>query len=179
MSRGSAVESDPLTFVSVACALTATAASAQQADLIVNSVDASAVSGNWQSLSIGGTLDVEIQNAGNGATAGAFDAVVFEDQNANGAYDVAVDTLLGSQSIAALGAGAQTAATIAVSGTVGFRGNLIYAFADAANVIAESDEGNNVSSSGAAFSFQPNPGAVAPVLEWSWARRRSSPTRST
>ena len=50
-----------------------------------------------------------------------------------------------------------------VSGTVLFRGNLIYAFVDSANVVAESNEANNYGSSAPPCVFTPS--TKAPVGE--------------
>ena len=144
-------------------------------DLVVNSVDDSGVTGNWQTLAISGNISAQIANAGT-AAAGPFNTAFFEDTNGNKAYDSGVDKVLGSAASAGLAGGATATVSAPVSGTVVFRDNLIYAFADSGNTVAESNEANNYSNSGLSCQFAPTPGAFAPVLEWSWTSSAIQPT---
>ena len=98
----------------------------QQPDLRVVSVDDAGVVGNWQSLSITGSLAVGIENHGGVAAVGTFDVVAYQDENGNSNYDAGTDTLLGSTVVAGLGATAGLNLTLPVAGTVRFRENLIF-----------------------------------------------------
>jgi hypothetical protein len=149
---------------------------AQQPDLRVSALNTSGVVGDFQALTIGGSLAVTVENGGAGATGGSFDVLLFEDANANGVFDVASDVVLGLASSAALGAGATSIVDVGVSGSVQFRENLIHAFVDAANAIGESDENNNYRSTGLECSVATPPGAVLATLQWSWTSTANAPT---
>ena len=56
-----------------------------------------------------------------------------------------------------------------------FRENLIFVGLDTTNVIAESDENNNYLNSGDACWQNPPPGAINPVLQWSWTSSAVQP----
>lgn len=137
-------------------------------DLIVKLVDRSRVTGDWQTLQISGTVAAQIANLGDAPAVGEFIVTFFEDANGNAIFDSSVDTVLGS--VVQNGLAAHTAVTVTsnVSGTVTFRDNLIYAFVDSGQAIAESNEANNTSNTGLACEFRPLPGPFNPVLEWSW-----------
>lgn len=165
-------------FVRASIVVSACAASAlaQQPDLVVNSVDLGAATGNWQSLALGGSVDVEVENLGLGAASSPFDVLLFEDRNANGTYDLALDLTLGTGNLGALASGANALLSIPVFGTITFRGNLVYAFVDSSAAITETDEGNNSGNSGTSCSNTPVPGPIQPVLEWSWTSSLIEPT---
>ncbi len=148
----------------------------QSADLVVQRLDIGTVAIDAQALSISGSLAVDLANLGQGGSGGAFDVVVFEDTNRNGAFDSGVDTVFGSASAPALGPGAVSTLNIGVSGAVRFREDLIYALADAANAIAESSESNNLRSTGLECSVATQPGPVVASLQWSWTSSTVEPT---
>jgi len=102
------------------CCLGTTAA--QQPDLQVATIDATGVTGDWQTLVIAGSVDVDVEYTGGAASGGPFDVLAFEDRNGNGAYDPGTDLALGSTSVAGVGAGATVTVTVGVSGTVTFPG---------------------------------------------------------
>lgn len=147
--------------------LAAAPATAQQPDLVANSVDDSGVTGDWQNLLITGSVDVELENTGTAPT-GAFALTLFEDRDGNGAFDPGTDLVLGTHNVTDVAAGATTTETVSVSGAVTFRENLIYAFADSGGDVAESNETNNVTNSGSDCQLEPTVGTFNPVLEWSW-----------
>ncbi len=144
-------------------------------DLVVRLVDRSSVTGDWQTLQISGTVSAEIGNRGNLPAVGLFTITFFEDTNGNAAFDAGVDNVLGNASQNGLAAGAMATISGAVSGTVTFRDNLIYAFVDSGGAIAESNETNNTSNTGLACQFKPPPGSFNPVLEWAWTSSSIQP----
>lgn len=156
---------------------TATALSFGAADLRVNSVDHAGVIGNWQTRVIGGSVDVEVENAGGDTSGIPVDLVLFEDSNDNGTYEPGTDLLLGSAVVPVLLSGETQVLTVPVAGTVVFRDNLIHAMVDSSDDVGESDETNNVQHSGE-FCLIPPPaaGPLDPVLEWSWTSSAVEPT---
>ena len=174
MSRGTSVRTflwSAVSFVLILCAWSPAAQEGLRGggpDLVTLSVDSAGVAGDWQTLVIGGTVQVDVENVGFSGAAGSFDVTVFEDTNGNGAYDVVGDVLLGGAVVPGLASGAQVSLIIAVAGTVTFRENLLHAHADSGDVIPEDDESNNTSHSGLRCQFQPPIGSINPVLEWSW-----------
>ena len=135
-------------------------------DLIVDLVDQSSITGDWQTLEVSGTVVATIANQGAGPAVGEFSVSFFEDANLNGVFDSGVDNVLGSAVQNGLAAGDTAAVVGAISGTMLFRGNLIYAFVDSGEVISESDETNNYSNTGVVCTFVPTVGSFDPVVEW-------------
>lgn len=158
-----------------AVALLAAAARAQLPDLVVGSVDDTNVTGDWQTLVIGGSVDVTLSNAGPGGTVLPFQLLAFEDRNLNGSFDGA-DLALGSVSVPAMLSGDLLIVTLPVSGQVRFRQVPIVAFADSTGVIMELNETNNTADAGDDCSFAPQPGPLAATLEWSWTSSTIEPT---
>ncbi len=121
-----------------------------------------------QTLATSGSLSVTILNAGTATSSPGFQLTAFEDRNNNGRYDLMIDNLLGSGSVASsLTVNASTAANIPISGTLLFPGNIIYVLVDANNVILESNETNNLRHTGQNSTFTP-PAATAlnPAVKW-------------
>ncbi len=140
-------------------------------DLLIADLDRSAIVTNGQTLVISGSLGFTIVNNGITAVSSPFNVTVFEDRNFNGAYDPGTDTVLGTAvEAAAIPAGMSVVRSVALSGTVLFKGNLIYVFADSGNVIVESNEANNLANTGSLSSFTPPPssGPLTPMLKWHW-----------
>ena len=144
---------------------------AAQPDLRITNLNTAAVVTNGQTLVISGSLGFSIANEGTTAVSTPFTVTLFEDRNLNGAYDPGTDVVLGTMVEAvAIPAGTSVVRSVALSGTVLFKGNLIYVFADSGNVIAESNETNNLANTGSLSSFiPPGPGPLTPVLKWHWA----------
>ncbi len=140
-----------------------------QPDLEVSNVDTSGVTGDWQALTIAGNVSADVTNSGDADASGVFTITFFEDTDNSGDFDAGTDNVLVSTTTADLAAGASVTVTAAVAGSVLFRENLIYAFADSGDVIAESAEDNNLSNSGVDCEFEPPVGSFDPVLEWSWS----------
>lgn len=118
-------------------------------DLIIPFLDRSATKTTFLSPSISGRVIVQLKNQGLAPVLDPFQVTVFEDSNGDGTYTEGTDTILGRAMYRdALPVGASTALSIPVSGTVLFRDNLIWAYADSQQVIAELDEENNYNSTG-------------------------------
>ncbi|MCA9321697.1 MAG: hypothetical protein KDB53_13230, partial [Planctomycetes bacterium] len=78
-----------------------------QIDLVVVSVDASALVTDAQALTTSGTVTASIQNLGVSGAA-AFDVVLFEDLDFNGAYSAGIDRTFATLPQAGLAAGASS-----------------------------------------------------------------------
>ncbi len=161
--------------VTLAAALLAPAALAQQPDLRALSIDTALVSGNWQALTFAGSLDVLVDNAGDQDAGGAFDVLAFTDENFNELYDAGVDTLLGAGALPDLAFGSQQLVTLALSGPARFRGDRIHVVIDSADAVLESDENNNVLESGSDCANSAPPGSITPVLQWAWTSSAVEP----
>ena len=153
----------------VACAL-AHPASAEP-DLRITTLNTANVVTNGQTLAIGGSLGFSIANDGTTAVSAPFTVTVFEDRNFNGVFNPGTDTVLGTlQETTSIAPGSSVARNVPLSGTLLFKGNLLYVFADSGNVIAESNETNNLANTGSLSSYTPipTPGLLTPTLEWHW-----------
>lgn len=118
-------------------------------DLSVTALDTATIVTDSQTLVISGSLGVTINNLGSDAINAAFRVIAFEDHNSNGAFDQGTDLLLGSTDFpSGVTANGSANLSIAVSGIVAFKGNLIYVWVDSQNAIAETNEGNNILSTG-------------------------------
>ena len=137
-------------------------------DLTIPMIDVTNLSCNCQSLDVAGTVSITVNNIGTSDTVFGFTVLIFEDGNADGIFDPDTDVVLGSDDFEALGAGDNSTVNISIAGTMAFCGNLIYAFADSENKVAESDETNNLNNSGADCQFQPVQGPFSLVEEWNW-----------
>jgi hypothetical protein len=145
-------------------------------DLTVLEVDASGVNTDCQTLLAEGTVSAIVRNDGTTPTGAGFAVVFFEDANGNGSFEVGTDLLFGDDVVAgSLDAGEETTVSTPLSAAVAFAGNLIYAFADSNDEIAETDETNNYSNTGLACQFEPPMGILDPVLEWSWTSSATLP----
>jgi hypothetical protein len=137
-------------------------------DLIIDELDGSALVSDCQTPAVTGTLTVKISNIGATDTESSFEVVFFEDTNGNGVLDIGSDKVMGTISQDSIPAGDSIAADGTVSGTVAFLDNLIHAYVDSNNEIAESDEDNNYSNTGLACELIPQPGSFDPEVEWAW-----------
>ncbi len=145
-------------------------------DLTVLQVDTSASSVECKTAGVNGTVSITVENIGGTPTGAGFNVLLFEDENANGVYDNGVDLYLGESTVpGSLNPGDQATVSPSVNATLLFAKNLIYAFADSQNEIAESDETNNVGNSGTSCYFAPPPGSFDPVLEWEWTSSQNVP----
>jgi len=143
-------------------------------DLAVITVDASAVTGSWQTLLVGGRVAVEIVNGGVTASTPCT-VLLFEDTDRSGWFEAANDVVLGTEPLPALAASSSASVSPMIAATVRFRADLIHAFVDSDDVVAETDETNNVADSGGHCTFTPTVGAFDPVVEWQWASSSVEP----
>lgn len=156
--------------------LTSTIAVGQDVDLIVTSVDTSSMATDFQTLAVSGTVGANLENSGPGDIVVDFHVTFFEDANNNRLYDPGTDLLLGTDVVTGgLGPGAMSSASTTVDAALAFAGNIIYAFVDSDEVVAESDEFNNVWNSGTDCLVVPTPGQFDAVLEWNWDGTPGSP----
>ncbi len=145
-------------------------------DLAATKVDASGVTGDWQALTVSGTVSATIKNSGEVDVSTPFEVTFFEDYTFDGKFDPGSDSILGTATVNGLAAGASETVTADVRGSVLFRDNLIYAFADSSGAIAESDETNNYRSTGVSCELSPHVGVFDPVLRWSRDSFSQSPS---
>lgn len=113
-------------------------------DLVVQSLDASGVNVDPESLAATGVIKAQIANVGSGTISGSFQVAFFEDVNGNQTYDPTVDNLIGTATVnGILPAGQTLAVQSLVSGKMQFAGAPVSAFVDSSNVIAETNKNNN------------------------------------
>ncbi|MCP4213428.1 MAG: PKD domain-containing protein, partial [bacterium] len=138
-------------------------------DLEPISVDTGSISVDPQTLAVSGNASVEIFNNGTSEPTNSYSIVLFEDSNGNGTFDSSMDTILGSSSAASGPEGNDSlSVSVALSGTVQFPGNLVYAFIDSENSIEETNEENNIAHNMASCESKPEVGSITPRLEWDW-----------
>lgn len=141
---------------------------APEPDLTVTRLDRSAVTGDWQLLTVGGELVVVVANRGDAPASGPFAVTVFEDADGNGRLGRGTDVVLGEVTTGDLAASESRPVQVPMSGAVRFRDNLLHASVDSNQEIAESDEGNNMRHTGQECAFRPATGSFRPELEWQW-----------
>ncbi len=144
-------------------------------DLTVAQVDASGVTGDWQTLQIGGSAVARIVNRGDATASGPFKVTFFEDANADGHLRGRPGPRPRRHHRRRPRRRRLGERPAAVSGAVLFRDNLVHAFADSENAVAESSETNNVGASGSDCEFMPQPGAFHPIVEWAWTGSPTAP----
>jgi len=144
-------------------------------DLCALRVHTAGVRGDWQRLQITGSVVVVLANLSTDPVNPPFQVSVFEDRNGNARFDPAIDGLLGAIAVPSLPALSTNAVACAVSGSVRFRGNLVYAAVDSDDAVAESNEANNVTRSGLACAAQIPPAPLAPSLLWAWTNAATLP----
>ena len=140
-------------------------------DLTVSEVDAGQARLDLESLALAGDVLLQLRNQGTLEAAAPFEVTVFEDADGDGAWTAGTDNLLGHQTYGVpLAAGQSVPFAVPVSGTVAFRGNRIFAFADSAAAVDELSETNNVGSTAGGCETVPVIGAFEPELEILWPR---------
>ncbi|MGD9171753.1 MAG: carboxypeptidase regulatory-like domain-containing protein, partial [Candidatus Thiodiazotropha sp.] len=138
-------------------------------DLIVESVDATTIQFDMQTLALSGDITIAIGNQGNANTSGGFLLYAFFDANQSNAYEEGEDQLLGQYEYPLqLNEGSSTDVTIDVSGALPFRDAPILVMVDSDSRIDESNETNNINTSANQCRVIPDSTAFEPVLKWSW-----------
>lgn len=137
-------------------------------DLTVDTVDASGVNTNSQTLVTFGNVIVDFSNQGGDPFSGTFDVIIFEDRNDNGLYDQLIDNSLGTATFSGdLPSGGSSTLEIPISGTILFEDNLLYAVIDVDGV-ADIQSSNDVAHSGESSLYVPPIGDFNPQVEWEW-----------
>ena len=137
-------------------------------DLTVVLVTGASAVVDAQTLEVSGVAFADVRKQGDASSVGSVDVVFFEDTDLDGGYTVGADTLLGTTTSGAQSAGATERVSAALSGFLSFADAPVSAFVDSGDVVAESDETNNVGRSGTSCSFEPPPETWTPQLQWSW-----------
>ncbi|MCU7860671.1 MAG: carboxypeptidase regulatory-like domain-containing protein [Candidatus Thiodiazotropha sp. (ex Lucinoma kastoroae)] len=146
-------------------------------DLIVSEIDTGGIATNLQTLSIAGSVSVEITNSGRAAAVDAAVVTLYEDSNANGVFESGIDNQLGTQTMPrGLARNESLSVEMAVNGTVSFRDVPIYAMVDSDSRIDESNETNNTNTSANQCRVIPDSTAFEPVLKWSWSGSSIQPS---
>ena len=114
-------------------------------DLTVSRVDTSGLVVNPHTLAAAGSVAADISTTVR--VNNPFTVTFFEDVNGDAIYTAGVDAALASTDIAAIDPGVPVRATAAVSGSVRFADDLIYAFVDSTDTDPESAENNNIGAS--------------------------------
>jgi RHS repeat-associated protein len=122
----------------------------RQVDLTISNIDSENLVVDGQLLTVSGQVSAQITNQGLDALNEPFKVSFFEDRNINQAYDEGIDTILGSVEVnTPLASGQNTTVTTNLSGLVSSANTTIWGFVDSEKVIAENDETNNLTFSGA------------------------------
>jgi RHS repeat-associated protein len=127
-------------------------------------VDDSALVIDGQTLAVSGTLSVPVSNPSPTAVSAPFAVVFFEDRNGDAAYQPGTDALVGQGVVSGLSAGETRVLGATASGSLLFQGNVVYAFVDSGQEIAEANEADNVSISRPCP--PPPPASFSPTLKW-------------
>ncbi len=144
-------------------------------DLLVETVDTGTLVVDPRTLAASGSASVAVANVGPGTAAGPLTLTVFEDKNASGAYEPGADAVLGETVLAGLEAASTRVASVPVSGSVTFAGNLVYAFVDSGQSVAELDETNNYGSSSPACGSPASASGWHVGIEWLWTKPTLDP----
>ncbi|WP_440995000.1 carboxypeptidase regulatory-like domain-containing protein [Arhodomonas sp. SL1] len=117
-------------------------------DLVVESLDASALRHDPQTLAVDGTIEVGVGNAGSASADAPVEVLVYRDTDADGAFDPDTDKLLGAD-LLAVGPDTGEVATlrVPVDGQLPFRDAPVRVWVDSGEAHVELDEANNHASS--------------------------------
>ena len=141
----------------------------REVDIQPTSIDMTNTSVDGQTLNLSGDVSVAVVNNGADALDEMFSITLFEDMDFNEAYDEGIDSVIGREAVTAfLGSGETAMFSIEVDADILFKGNLVFAYVDSENRIAESNEDNNIINSMATCEYIPPVGSFDPVLEWEW-----------
>jgi hypothetical protein len=113
-------------------------------DLTVTELDTLNLQVDFDTLAVSGTLAARLSNIGASAVSERFEVLFFEDLNGDERFTPADDHLLARTFVDGLSAGESRVLTANASGSMRFVGNLVHVTVDSSNVVAETDETNNV-----------------------------------
>ncbi len=149
----------------------------QGPDLTISVIDTTNLLTDTQTIQISGSIDITLENIGNQDTVSALTITAFEDLNENEILDAGIDNILGNiDYLNNLASQVTDNITMALTGNILFRDNLIYVFADSSNVIEELDETNNLRNMGQECEYIPPVGTFNPVEKWAWTGSNVLPT---
>ncbi|MES1241964.1 MAG: CARDB domain-containing protein [Acidobacteriota bacterium] len=138
-------------------------------DLVIPAIDRSGAVTDLQTLAVTGSLAVTIRNQGNASVTAPFQVSLFQDLDRDGRFTAGSDVVLGTAGhTGSLAPGQADVLAVPVAGTLRFRDDLLWAFADSAGAVAELDEENNLNQTGASCDFHPPVGSFSPQVEWQW-----------
>ncbi len=138
-------------------------------DLVSGKIDLAGFRADTQTLIASGTVRVEVRNDGTEPFTGSFEIALFVDKDGSGGFEPAADVPAGSAafsgSIPSLGS---ASLDVPAAAAVAFRDAPLHAFIDSSRRIPESDETNNVGSSGSASRHVGSLKESLPIVEWTW-----------
>ena len=138
-------------------------------DLTVSRVDLTNMTGDWQTEQVGGTISAVISNIGEASVTTSFNTLFFEDENNTGVYVQGTDPVLGAVTLTGLAFNTSVTVTVAASGQVKFRDNLVYALVDSGNAVTELNKNNNTARSGINCNQKLPLGPYNPTPVWTWS----------
>jgi subtilase family serine protease len=145
-------------------------------DLVPIKIDVTGETTDGQTLQIGGSVQVTVQNQGDAKITMPFSVLIFDDTDFDGRYTAGVDTALGSADhTTALWPEGANLLTIPLAGAVRFLHAPLHVLVDADDALAESDETNNAMRSGADCEVRPAQ-PIQPVVKWKWSQGASAGT---
>ena len=145
-------------------------------DMTVTSVDTTGIRTDPQNLTVRGTINVGIRNAGTRDVPAGFALLAFDDRNGNGRFEADTDIRLGHTTAPTdVAVSTETSVMLDVAGTVPFRDAPISVWVDSAQQVVELNERNNVTSSVHACAVTPASISIDPVLKWAWTEPAIEP----
>ncbi len=140
-----------------------------KADLVVESIDRSALQTDLFSLNVNGNLDIRISNQGLSVVDQPVDIIAYYDEDQNGQYDAEVDKLAGQKQFnQILSIAEQTQIMIPVAVTLPFRDAEIKVWLDSVQQLDELKESNNHDSTTSQCRINPAATSFEPIIKWEW-----------
>jgi hypothetical protein len=143
-------------------------------DLAVGVIDVTNTTLDEQTLTLSGSVSVEIRNSGAETVNSPYQLLIYvlDLQHNEISMELGQYDLSGS-----LAAGDTITVDVPVAGAILFKDTPIYAFVDSANIITESNEANNIAHNLVDCQMEPSePGTFTPVLEWEWTGSEVMPS---
>ncbi|HFD81012.1 MAG TPA: hypothetical protein ENK05_11580, partial [Gammaproteobacteria bacterium] len=139
-------------------------------DLVIDALVTDAVQTDPFTLQVSGSAAVTVRNQGRAPALVAAQLSLFEDRNADGAFDPDRDRLLGALTLPnGLRRDEQVTLEIPLSGEVAFRDSPLLVMVDSDQRIEEQREDNNLASTAAQCLIgPPAAGTLSPVIKWRW-----------
>jgi sugar lactone lactonase YvrE len=136
-------------------------------DLTVTEVDPAGLEWDGQTLTVAGLVTATIKNQGTTDLGDPFEVLFFDDSDFDRAFNPAIDKTLGRVLVRGpVPAGQSVNVSAELAGDVLFAGNVVWAYVDSRNEVAEADEANNLAPSNPDCIYVPPVGTFDPVVEW-------------